>query len=446
MSDLNPTIELSKITPYGYVKDGKVYLKGYLNFDDREIGEVRESEEQSLQYFVDRYEKMKAKILEIEHHVKEADNKGSYLMKLIHIRTLLASYNGLGDFEYLIDVINALEEEIKVYISANRVKNKEIKEALLAEIRGMDLEGVQDWKEATDYIKDLKLKWIKTGSAPKELDDDYNQQFSDAIDFFFKERRRIIYENTKKAKDRFNKYRDILQRIKQINQKGGGPEVKEEVKDLQEVWKDVGRIPKKKYAKVSFEFKKEVETFYSFLDYQDPDPTLHNPIERKRIMLDGVKKIQDGHLKFSLSAVKKIQMSWKKIGKLQDMEDRNLNLDFRITCNELFESHFLDRAMKEKYPEFRSFPKTEQLKLKLDHLQETIDQESQELNAFTEQNAEELRYRNPNQFSPVHQQRGNMVNKIKTKQRIFRRIEERLEELEEHLRRKELERQQAQED
>ena len=437
MSDLQSTFDASSITPYGYVNDGKVFLKGYLGGEDREIGVVRDGEEASIQYFVERYNTIKAKILIIEENVKEAENKGSYLMKLIHMRSQLDSYNGLGDFEYLLDIILSLEEEIKVYISGNRVKNKEIKEALLLETQEIDLEAIQDWKEATEVIKELKLKWIKTGSAPKELDEEYNQRFSNMVEHYFKYRRQTISENTKKARERFNSYRELLQDIKLINQKGGGADAKAHVAKLQEDWKEVGRIPKKKYAKVSFEFKKEVETYLSFLVYQDPDPEEFGPLERKKIMLDGAQKIQNGELKFNLSAVKKIQLAWKEIGKLQDIEDRNLNLNFRITCNELFESYFLDRAMKEKFPEFRTFPKTEQFSHKIDHLEEVIGEESEELNEFSRNNAEELKYRNPNQFSPIHQQRGNMVNKIKTKQRILEKLEEKLEELEEHLRQKE---------
>ena len=35
---------------YGYCKDGKVYLKGYLEYPDRLIGVVRNTEEEALQY------------------------------------------------------------------------------------------------------------------------------------------------------------------------------------------------------------------------------------------------------------------------------------------------------------------------------------------------------------------------------------------------------------
>ena len=40
---------------YGYCKDGKVYLKSYSEYEERQIGVVRNTEEEALQYFVNRF-------------------------------------------------------------------------------------------------------------------------------------------------------------------------------------------------------------------------------------------------------------------------------------------------------------------------------------------------------------------------------------------------------
>ena len=41
---------------YAYIKDGKVFLKGYLDMPDRQIGEVKRTEEEAFQYFINRYQ------------------------------------------------------------------------------------------------------------------------------------------------------------------------------------------------------------------------------------------------------------------------------------------------------------------------------------------------------------------------------------------------------
>ncbi|MFT5916961.1 MAG: hypothetical protein ACI81T_003474, partial [Bacteroidia bacterium] len=79
----NSAKEYPEITDYGYIKDEKVYLKAYLDQEYREIGVVRDGDEVSLQYFVDRFETISKKLDEVAENIQTSDNKGSYLMKLL---------------------------------------------------------------------------------------------------------------------------------------------------------------------------------------------------------------------------------------------------------------------------------------------------------------------------------------------------------------------------
>ncbi len=42
--------------PFWYVKDQKVYKKGFRDYPDKEVGKLKENEDQSLRYFTNRYE------------------------------------------------------------------------------------------------------------------------------------------------------------------------------------------------------------------------------------------------------------------------------------------------------------------------------------------------------------------------------------------------------
>jgi hypothetical protein len=85
-------------SPYGYAEDGKVYLNGYLNLPTRAIGVVKDSEQASIQYFIKRFELAQQKVDELAKSVQTTTNRGSYLMKLIHLREYLSAFDGLGDF------------------------------------------------------------------------------------------------------------------------------------------------------------------------------------------------------------------------------------------------------------------------------------------------------------------------------------------------------------
>ena len=117
--------------PYGYIKANKVYLKGFLDQEDRVIGEVKEDEASTLKYFEDRFQILKEKVAQLKINVEENQNKGSFLMKLIHLRNSLRQYDALGDFVPLIDELNQLEAYLEDIIRSNRKRNLEIKKSLI---------------------------------------------------------------------------------------------------------------------------------------------------------------------------------------------------------------------------------------------------------------------------------------------------------------------------
>jgi len=105
---------------YGFCRDGKVYIKSYLNFPEREIGFVRTTEEEALQYFVKRFELAKTKVEQLVQQIDEVQNKGSFLTKVLQMKTYLAEFDGLGDFLPLFDQLNKLESYLSDLIKVNQ--------------------------------------------------------------------------------------------------------------------------------------------------------------------------------------------------------------------------------------------------------------------------------------------------------------------------------------
>ncbi|MEN7548473.1 DUF349 domain-containing protein [Rapidithrix thailandica] len=418
--------EYKDITTYGYVKGDKVYLKGYLEFQDREIGVVRESDEQSLQYFVNRFQMVEKKVLEVKEAVLTAENKGSYLMKLIHMRTYLAMYNGLGDFISLYNIINELEDEIREYIAKNREKNYEIKKALLAEAES--LKGSTDWKNTSRKLKELKLNWIKTGSAHKEVEDQLTEKFNAALEYFFERRKQFFHEQAKVNRDRFNQYRTIVEQVRKINRVGGGPEFVQRVKDLQHDWRGVGRIARHQYSRFQRDFKRETAKFFG--DLKRSTDRKKTTVEVKRELLTEAQNILDRGAPFNISEIKRIQGAWKKLGKQPSLEDKDLNLKFRITCNEIFETHFLERTVRHLNPDIVNKPEKDQMQAKIDLLKESIQKDEDELDQFNYEHGAQLSTPNAAASVPeLYQQRNNFINKLKTKHRILKKMEDKMDQI-----------------
>jgi len=154
----------SNYQEFGYTKDGKVFLKAYHTFPDRQIGEVKNTDDEALQYFANRFLHISQKVDKLIQDIEEATNKGSYLMKLIHMRQQLEIYDGLGDFMPLFAKLDEAEQYIQDLIDVNRSKNTEIKASLLAELQD-SLSNISDWPTVNAKIKEIREKWLKTGSV-----------------------------------------------------------------------------------------------------------------------------------------------------------------------------------------------------------------------------------------------------------------------------------------
>lgn len=158
---------------------------------DREIGEVKEDEASTIAYFENRFALLEQKVEKLKKDIADNHNKGSFLMKLVHLKESLHESDALGDFTRLIQDLEHQEEYLNEIIAENRAKNLELKQALIKEAESMTNDT--DWKATTEFYKQLKLRWIKTGPVDKAIEAEIEEEFESYVQNFF-ENRRHYYE------------------------------------------------------------------------------------------------------------------------------------------------------------------------------------------------------------------------------------------------------------
>ena len=172
---------------FGFCRDGKVFINPYLTYSEREIGFVRGSEEEALAYFVKRFDLALSKVKGLSAEIEAAQNKGSFLTKVLQMKTYLIEFDGLGDFKPLLLELEKHEAFLKELIQANQVKNLEIKRALIQDAKEISI--AEDVVEATDKLMEVKMKWVKTGPVDKQFQDQLSVEFQEVMDEFFLKRR-----------------------------------------------------------------------------------------------------------------------------------------------------------------------------------------------------------------------------------------------------------------
>ena len=369
---------------YGYVLGDKVYLKSYLDFPDREIGEVRRTPEEAVQYFKNRFSIAEAKVIQLFQQVDEAQNKGSYLTKLLQLRKTLSEFDGWGDFVPFFDKLQTLEVYLRELIVVNQKKNLEIKQALIEEMKVVA--DRTDWAEATEEIQEIKLKWLKTGPVEKPLDTELEEAFMVLADTFFQRRREFFIEKNRIIDEKIAHYASLVQAARDLQRAEDLDDAFQKIRQLQNEWKTIGVIPPKKQKMLWRDFQYVNNGF--FYRYNRAKGIVQKP--RENPFLDALKRMADEAVKLPYSddmvkasdRAKELLNEWKNTSSKLKVVDRDVSEKFRLACDKVFEMNYLMRVISYRYPDFRDKPRRDQLKIQIHQMDYLVKKERNDLDAY----------------------------------------------------------------
>lgn len=414
---------------FGFVRDGKVFLKPFLHFDERQVGEVREDDQVSLTYFAERFAMVETKVKELETLIEDSVNKGSYLMKLIHMKEYLASFDAIGDFESLFVRLANQEQKLNEIIVTNRARNLEIKKVLMLEMEEAVL--LPDWKESTEKVIDIKNRWIKTGSLEKEFQEEMEARFSSLVQDFF-DRKRVYFEDRQKLMEqRLVYYTDLLASAEALNRIVDKVQAFDDLKKLQAAWKQGPEAPSKSKKEVWEKFKKQCDYVFGAYKRQVKNTTSSSPeavIATKQELIRKVKELNDRQDASVSEEVKKLQEEWKRSGMLPKGIGEDWNDKFFIACDFVTEQVFISRLAFGKNKEYLERTPKEQLQIKIKLVKDLLARDEKDLEIFSD-NYDKMRA-SQSGFNKMLVGKLNMQRrKVKVKKMILEKVQGDLQKL-----------------
>jgi len=372
----NPTL----MDEYGYVLDGKVFLKGYLGNPDRQIGEVKRTEQEAIDYFKNRFNIASAKVEQLEKDVEEAQNKGSYLTKLVQLRKKLLTFDGLGDFIPLLARLDTQEVVLDDLIKINQEKNLEIKRALLEDARAVQVEN-DDWQLATDQLQEIKSKWIRTGPVEKEFHEEVENEFQLLLDTFFQSRRDFFSELNNTIADRIEKYTELIAKSDALVRMYDVEEASRQLRQIRNEWKDVGEVPVKRSAKMYKQFKRSNQRIVDKYNRVKGIIVVENPlvVKQREMQREAEQLARSSDIIQAADRAKVLLNQWKEIRLPPRVGDKAVAERFRAACDKIFELSYLLRVISRKYPAFEIRSEEDQLNIKVREMEWLIKREKSDL-------------------------------------------------------------------
>jgi hypothetical protein len=387
---------LAEAQRYGYVEAGGVWLRPVLAQPARQIGLVKETDEAALLYFAQRFDTLSAKIDALLAKMEASDNKGSFLMKALHLKEQLYTFDGLGDFEALHRRLSEAEEAIGVTVAQNREKNLATKQGFIEEAEA--LRDSVEWVSASEKVKDLRQGWLKTGPVDKLLTDELEHRFQAAIQEFF-DRRKAFQSDKKAMVARVqNRYRDLIQQAESLKDSDQFETTSRQLKQLQQAWREVnGTLPKKQASELWTRFRAANNHFFERLKAHiaaqqaagaNAAATPEVLLARKRALAERAEALMAVPPQEAIHQAKALQAEWKQVGTVRGEESDRIWQRFMVACDKIFELsaleyHLRKRAATEPLPtapaeraRFRASTLRELLKedhAELDTLRDNLD-------------------------------------------------------------------------
>ncbi len=252
-------------------------------------------------------------------------------------KDLMESYNIAVEMVY--DYLEISRELMEI----DRQKNYEekVKIIKIAESLPYDTLPIKSFNE----LQDLHKKWKEIGPVPKDKKDELWERFraiskkiNEAYSTFFKEKRRKENENLKKKSELVEKAEEIANgeytKPKEWKAK------KDELLELDKVWRTIGRVPKKYNDSIYEQFRAAFDKFFDKKRafFENYDEILKQNLEKKLKLIERVEEIKDStDWKKTANEIIKIQNEWKEIGPVPQEESDKIWQKFREVCNYFFD-------------------------------------------------------------------------------------------------------------
>ena len=348
---------LAEAQRFGYVEAGGVWLRPVFAQPARQIGLVKESDEASLCYFAQRFALLHTKVDTLLAKMAASENKGSFLMKALHLREQLLSYDGLGDFVELHRRLTEVDETIAVTVAHNREKNLATKLGFIKEAE--TLSQSVEWISAGEKVKDLRQGWLKTGPVDKAQADELEARFQDAIQVFF-DRRKAFQSDKKAMSSRVQtRYRDLIVQAENLKNSDQFETTSRQLKLLQQAWREVnGTLPKKLASELWTRFRAANNHFFERLKVHiatqqvvgspGAPASAEELLARKRALAERAEALMNVPPQEAIHQAKALQAEWKQVGTVRGDESDRIWQRFMVACDKIFELSALEYHLRKR--------------------------------------------------------------------------------------------------
>ena len=176
------------------------------------------------------------------------------------------SQNELWDrFKTASDQIYAKRKEFVSHLKDQQNENLEQKKKLadsISEFTSFNSEKISDWNKKTKEVLAAQKQWETIGAMPREVAKGINKQFWGGLKTFFNNKS-AFFKNLESLKDSNLKLKqELVSQAEALKENTDWIKTAEELKGLQQKWRDIGPVPEKYRNSIYKSFKEACDSFF----------------------------------------------------------------------------------------------------------------------------------------------------------------------------------------
>ena len=419
--------------PYGHVENNVLFRSAFGQEEALKLKEIDEDEiADVVSFFTKKFDKLRLKLDEIENKINTENNKGSFLSSLENIRDVIPTHAGLGDYQILLDRITSLESLLNDYVQKNRAKNTEIKSALLLELDAILANN--DQEEAFEQIKDLKLRWLKTGSPEQQVRAELEAKFKTGVDGFFEKRNAFNEDKKMLVNARLEEYRSIIEQIKSFIANNELQSSSDRVKELQKQWKEIGRIPEDDFKSINDKYWKVTQDYFNKqkkqrnADRKNKAIGAKENLKAKSEILEELKNLVANGFENPSKAFEELKTKWKNSGHVSKKSHPEVHESFMQLSREWQERQFILSLTHKKNKGYAKKQKKDQFKDLLRVIRDLLHRDESELKSFRE-NMDKMHINKGSFVDMLEEKLSAQQEKVTLKKNLLKECQEKIKQL-----------------
>ncbi len=153
--------------------------------------------------------------------------------------------------------LQTLQQELHVNFGNKATLSDQVQEFI-----NFQSDRIKDWNQKTKEILDLQKRWEVIGGLPRAKAKDVNKKFWSAFKTFFNNKNAFFKKLDEERERNLQMKYDLIKKALELKVSSDWDRTSNELKVLQQKWKEVGPVPEKLREKVFKEFKEACDYFF----------------------------------------------------------------------------------------------------------------------------------------------------------------------------------------